>query len=121
MEQPDHVMIVERVVGHSSGTPDANKTGRPEEPELMRNGGLGQSDQFREITDAALAVTEHVHDPNASGISKQPEDVCHRFNSPRREQPRPEDRQGMRVVLVLGIAGVSGGRNGRSQGGSHVL
>ena len=94
VEQPDDVMVVEGVEREPAGAADAHEPRGAEQTQLVRDGGLGEAHERREIADAALAVGQRVDQPHARRIAQQLEHVGDRFDGAAGKQALLELRDG---------------------------
>ena len=77
VQQADDVMVIQRIEGQPSGAAHPYETGASQQPELVGDRGLGHADERRQVTHATLAMTERIHETNASRITQQLEDLGH--------------------------------------------
>jgi uncharacterized membrane protein YfcA len=117
VQEPDDVVIVERVVRHPPGATRAHQSGGPQQPQLVRDRRFGLTYQMRQVADTALAMRERVNQAHARGIAQQPEYVGDGLHDSRMQQPGTNGRNGRLIGLVTGLTGgdvrgSSGWRNG---------
>jgi len=89
VQQPDHMMIVERVVGQPSLATHTHEPGRTKQPKLVRHRRLGHSNEVGKIPDAAFSVGKRVEETNAGRISEKPENLGDGFHGLVSQQPEP--------------------------------
>jgi hypothetical protein len=94
VQQPDDVMIVKGVEREPAGAANANEPRGAEQTQLMRDGGLGETHEGREIADAALAVRQRVDQPHSRRIPEKLEHVRDGFNGAAGKQALLELRDG---------------------------
>ena len=81
-QRPD-VVIVERVVDHAAGAARAHEPQAAQQAKLMGDGGLGGRDQFGQLADAQLALSQRVEQSDASGVAEHGERGGQRRRPPR--------------------------------------
>jgi hypothetical protein len=115
VQEPDDVVIVERVERHAAGPPGADKAGLPEKAQLMRNRRLAEPDERRKIADASFAVRQRIEQPYSRRISENLEDIRDSINRSLLEQscPRGRERVRIRSMALSARRVVAGGAGGR--------
>jgi len=103
LEQPDDVLVVERIEHHAAGAPGAHDAHAAQEAQLMRDGGLAEAEQTRQIADAQLGTGQGVEHPHARGVAEQLEGVGERRRG-RVGQQTPPERGDLRRVEVKHVA-----------------
>lgn len=88
------MMVVERIVREPSGAPDPDEPGGAQETQLMRDRRLAETEQRGEVADAAFAVGQRIHDPDACGVAQELEYSGHRLDGAGPEETGLERRQG---------------------------
>src|SRR5688572_1827980 len=74
-EQREHVLVVERVVNHPPVPAGADDARVAEQPELVRDGGLGDIELRRERGHAQFVARERLEDADPGGIAQHAEDL----------------------------------------------
>jgi hypothetical protein len=69
LEQPDDVLVVERVEDHPAGAPGAHEAHVPQQPQLVRDGRLGKVQAGRQILDAELRARERIEHAHARQVA----------------------------------------------------
>ena len=69
-EQLDDVMVVEGVVDVLAVAARFDQAGAAQQPQLMRDRGLGQIEHLGEVADRDLGLRQGVEDSHARGIAE---------------------------------------------------
>ena len=80
VQQPHHVVVIERVVRQPPGSAHAHESGGAKQAQLMRNRGFREAGQRGEVADAPLAVRQSVHEAHPRRIPEQFEDLGHQID-----------------------------------------
>ena len=83
------MIIVEGVEDHAAGAARPDESQRPEQSQLMGDGGLGDADELRQIADAQLALGERVEQPDPGRVAE------HRESGRKRPAARSPTRRGL--------------------------
>ena len=75
VNEPDDVMVIERVEREPPGATNPHKARRAKQPELVRHCRLTQPDELCEVADAPFTMCEGVHEPNAGWVPEELEHV----------------------------------------------
>jgi hypothetical protein len=87
-QQPDHVVIVERIKRLASFPAHTHQTGGAQQAQLVGHRGFGDADERRQITDTPFAVRQRVKNADTGGIGEQFEDVGDRLKGHAAQEPR---------------------------------
>ena len=104
VQEPDHVMVVERVERHAPRAACANEPGTAEQAELVRDRRLAEADEHRKVADASLAMRKGVQQANPRGIAEEFEDVRNGLDGPAGKQARACGAERGRIGRVAFIA-----------------
>ena len=80
VEQLEDVVVVDGVIRLAAFAADADESQRPEQTQLVRNGGFTDAHGPGEIADAQLSGREDVKNPHARRIAEHPERFRHGFD-----------------------------------------
>lgn len=92
VQQPDDVMVVERVEREAPGPADPHEPRGAQEAQLVRNGRLGLTDERGQVADAALSMGQRIDESDAGGIPQQFEDVGQRLDGAPAQETRADVR-----------------------------
>ncbi len=92
LEEADDVLVVERVEDHASGAPRAHETHAAKQTQLVRDGGLAQPEEPRDVAHAQLRPRQRVEDPHARRIAQNLE--CFRQRGHRAVSHQPPLERG---------------------------
>ena len=70
LEQADDMMVVEAVENEAPVAPRSHQPHASQEPQLMRDGGLGQTEQLGEIADAQFGPRQRVQHPHPRHVAE---------------------------------------------------
>jgi len=87
-EQLDDVIVVEGVEDLTAVAARADEAHAAQEAQLMRDGGLRQPEDAREVLDAELRSGQHVEDPDAGLVAEDLEGFGERRHRRLAEQRR---------------------------------
>ena len=85
-EQFENVLIVDGVIDEPARASRAHEPHAPQQPQLVRRGGLADTDERGDVADAELAAGQRIEDPDAGGITEDAERVSQRFDRARSHQ-----------------------------------
>jgi hypothetical protein len=72
-EELDDVLIVERIEHLPARTPGSDEPHPPQQPQLMRDSGLADSHEARDVAHAQIAGCQGIQNPDACGITEDTE------------------------------------------------
>jgi len=104
-EQLENVSIVDGVVDQAARAARAYETHAPQQPQLVRRGGLADADERSDVADAKLPSRQRVENPHSCRITQDAERVSERFDRALPHQQRFSRRREMRTHASDGRAG----------------
>ena len=104
-KQLENVLIVDEVVDEPAGAPRADEPQAPQQPQLVRGGGLADPDERGDVANAQLTPGQRVEDPDACWITEHAERVGQSFDRACAHQRGSSRRREMRSVTFEGLAG----------------
>ena len=69
-EELDDMVVIQHVENHSPCPARSNKAHAAQQAKLMGDGGLGQAQERRQVTDAELGLRQRIQHPNAGHIAE---------------------------------------------------
>jgi hypothetical protein len=85
-EQLDDVLIVERIEHLPARTPGSDEPHSAQQPQLMRDGGLADSDEAGNVAHAKIAGRQRIQNPDAGRISEDTERLGDLSDRPIQQQ-----------------------------------
>jgi len=86
VEQLENVLIVDRVVDQTARATGAHETHAPQQPQLVRRGGLADADERSDVADAKLPSRQRVENPHSCRITEDAKCLGKRFDRARIHQ-----------------------------------
>jgi hypothetical protein len=103
-EQFENVLIIDGVVDEPTRPARTYEPHAPQQPQLVRRGGLADADERGNVADAKLAPGQRIEDPHSCGITEDAERVGKRFDRARGHQRGLSGRRKVRTVTLDGRA-----------------
>ena len=109
------MVIVDRVVHEPAGAARTHEAHPAKQTQLMRDGGLADADERRDIAHAQFAGRERVEDSDARRIAEHAERVRQTFDRACRQKALAPCRRTARIEMI-GVAAVEVFGGGHSAG-----